>query len=31
MEELEGLLMEFGIMAPEDEAVIGKAACVVAA
>jgi nitrogenase iron protein NifH len=31
MEELEGLLMEFGIMAPEDEAVVGKAASVVAA
>jgi nitrogenase iron protein NifH len=26
MEELEGLLMEFGIMAPEDEAVVGVAA-----
>jgi nitrogenase iron protein NifH len=31
MEELEGLLMEFGIMAPEDETVVGKAAAVVAA
>src|SRR5512137_1975429 len=28
MEELEGLLMEFGIMAPEDEAVVGQAAAV---
>jgi hypothetical protein len=28
MEELEGLLMEFGIMAPEDETVVGKAAAV---
>src|SRR5512136_2905830 len=31
MEELEELLMEFGIMAPEDEAVVGQAASVVAA
>jgi nitrogenase iron protein NifH len=28
MEELEGLLMEFGIMAPEDESIVGKAAAV---
>jgi nitrogenase iron protein NifH len=26
MDELEGLLMEFGIMAPEDEATVGVAA-----
>ena len=30
MEELEGLLMEFGIMAPEDESVVGKSATVAA-
>jgi nitrogenase iron protein NifH len=29
MEELEELLMEFGIMAPEDEAVVGVAAAAV--
>ena len=29
MEELEGLLMEFGIMAPEDEATVGVAAAAV--
>jgi nitrogenase iron protein NifH len=28
MEELEALLMEFGIMAPEDESIVGKAAAV---
>jgi nitrogenase iron protein NifH len=27
MEELEDLLMEFGIMAPEDESTVGVAAC----
>jgi nitrogenase iron protein NifH len=30
MEELEELLMEFGIMAPEDESVVGKVAAAVA-